>query len=82
MKVKVTKKVNITFLVITFVLFVVQTSNLSHIVAFGKANKFVASKVKGHSHMKGQNNNFSHNFCSICGIDFNLASYCRLWKGQ
>ena len=45
--------VKITSLAITFLLFVVQSSNLSHIVAYGKADKFVASTVKGHNPMKG-----------------------------
>ena len=62
MKVKVIQKVKIIFLAITFVLFVIQTSNLSHTVAHGKVSKFVTFKVKGHCHIKGQNNNFSPNF--------------------
>ena len=46
-KVKVTyKKVKITFLPIALVLFVVDTSNLSHIVAYKKDNQFLPSKVK------------------------------------
>ena len=35
-----------------------QTSNLSHIVGYGKTNKFLTSKVKGEGqgNIKGQNN--------------------------
>ena len=83
-KVKVMQKVKIIFLAITFVLFVIQTSNLSHIVAYGKANKFLTSKVKdeGQGQGKGQNNIFVHNFGSICHTDFQLISYCSLLKGK
>ena len=44
-----------------------ETSNLSHIVACGKANKFLTSKFKGEGqgHVKGQNNISGHNFCSF-----------------
>ena len=78
------EKVRITFLAISLVLFVVQTSNLSHCVAYGKTNKFLTFKVKGEcrGYVKGQNNIFGHNFCSVCHTDFQQVSYCRLWKGQ
>ena len=69
-------------LAITFVLFIVQTSNLSHIVAYEYANKFLMSKVKGQGHIKGQNYIFGHNFGSIYHEDFQLVSYCSLWKGK
>ena len=76
MKVKVMQKVKITFLAINLLLFVIQTSSLSHTVAYGKVNRFLTSKVKG------QNNIFGHNFGSICHTDFQFVSYCSLWKGQ
>ena len=75
-------KNKITTLVITFVLFVTQNSNLSHIVAYGKVNTFFMSKVKGQGHIEGQNNIFGNNFGSICCTDFQLVSYCSLWKGK
>ena len=61
-----------------------QTSNLSHIVAYGKAYNFLTSKVKdeGQGQVKGQNNLFDHNFGSICHRDFQLVSFCSLWKDQ
>ena len=51
-------KAKIEYLAITFVLFGVHTSNLSHIVAYGKANKSLMFKVKGQGqgHLKYQNN--------------------------
>ena len=57
---------------------------MSHIVAYGEANTFLTSKVKGEGqgHVKGQNNIFGHNFCFIWHTDFQLISYCTLWKGQ
>ena len=71
-------KVKLKFLAITFVLFGVHTSNLSHIVAYGKANKSLMSKVKG----QGQNKIFGHNFCSAWCTYFQLVSYCSLWKAN
>ena len=59
-----------------------QTSKLSHTVAYGKANKFLMSKAKGQGHIKGQNNIFGSNFGSICRTDFRLVSYCSLWEGK
>ena len=45
---------------------------------------FLTSKVRyeGQGHIKGQNNIFGHNFGSICRADFQLVSYCSLWKGK
>ena len=61
-----------------------KTAKLSHIVAYGKANKCLTSKVEdeGQGQVKGQNNIFGHNFGSICHTDFQLVSYCSLWKGK
>ena len=75
-------QIPVTLFPISLVLFVVQTSKLSHIVAYGKANKFLTSNVKGEGqgHMKGQNNLFGHSFYSVCRRDFQLTSYCTLWK--
>ena len=57
-----------------------QTSILSHIVAYANANKFLTSKVKGEGQglAKGQNNVFGYNFCSIYHTDFQLVSYCSI----
>ena len=62
----------------------VQTFNLSDIVAYGKANQFLTFKVKGEGQgrIKGQNNIFGHNVCSIWHTDFKLTSHSSLWKGQ
>ena len=67
-----------------WVLFVVQTSDLSHIVAYGKANKFFTFKFKdeGQGQVKGKNNIFGHNFGSIWRADLQLVSYCSLWQGK
>ena len=45
---------------------------------------FFMSKVKGEGqgHIKGQNNIFGHNFGYICRADFQLVSYCSLWKNE
>ena len=71
-----------TSLTTTFVLFVVQTSDLCHIVTYGEANKFLTSKVKGQGHIKGQNYIFGHNFGSVYHEDCQIVSYCSLWKGK
>ena len=39
-------------------------------------------KDEGQGHVKGQNNIFGHNFCSIWRTGFQLVSYCNLWKGE
>ena len=75
-------KVKRKFLATTFVLFGVQTSNLSHIVAYGKANRSLMSKVKAQGYVKSQNNILGRNFGSICHAHFQLVSYCSLRKRQ
>ena len=72
---QVMQKVKITFLAITLFLFVVQTSNLSHVVAYGKVNKFLTSNFKGEGqgHVKGQNNIFSETFLLIVVHTSNLS---------
>ena len=79
-----THQVKRTLLSLTLVLFVVRTSTLSHIVAHGKAKKFLTSKIKGEGqgHIKGKIYIFGHNFGSICHPHFQLVSYCSLCKGQ
>ena len=61
-----------------------QTSNLSHIVAYEKGNKFLTSNVKGEGqgHVKSQNNIFGHKFGFTFRADLQLVSYCSLWKGK
>ena len=84
MKVKVTQNVKITFLTITLVLFVVQTSNLACVIAYGKENKFLMSKVKseGQGHVKGKNNIFGDNFGSFNAQTSNLSHIIAYGKAK
>ena len=84
-----------------FFLFVIKNCNLCHLVGYGKENTFLTCKFKGEDqgHIKGENNNivsycklwkgqkiyifkikgqnnYDHNFVSICSADFHLVSYC------
>ena len=73
-----------SLLALTLVLFVEQTSNLSHIVAYAKENKFLTSKVKGEGqgHVKGQNNIFGHNLVLFVIYTSNLSHIVAYEKGN
>ena len=59
-------------------LFVLETSNLSHIVAYKKGKKFLSSKAKVKVKVKVKVKGKKVEIGSNCCKDFQLVSYCSL----
>ena len=74
---RVTGQNNI-FVAINLFLFVLDTSNLSHIVAYKKGKKILSSKVKVKVKFKVKVKGKKVEIGSNCRRDFELVSYCIL----